>query len=330
MSATETPLVRLLDIDPGLGARLRDDDRAEARELLRLRTAVFEPGPVPLLDPEARGHAVGVFVLSGLLLEETHVDAHPSVRVLGPSDIALPRPPVLESLAIDVRWTASMETRVAILDDRLQQAFAMWPGLALALLDRVADQGARAGLYKAIAQMPRVEDRLEATFWELADRWGRVTLGGIHVPLRLTHDVLARLVGGRRPTISLALGVLTERGAVARRPDGSWLLTAPEPSFSPPGVAPRPASAAWIAPEEAEAPSVAHWAPSARDELAATVRRIRDHHETVARRLQVDRGRFEATRAQSQALRLKATREREARRATGPAIRLRGPAAPSG
>jgi hypothetical protein len=336
MSATDdSPMLRLLDVDPGLGARLRDDDRAEARELLTLRTALIEAGEMPLPDPEAGGHAIGVVVLSGLLLDETQIADHPSIRVLGPGDIALPRPPGSESLAVDVRWTAATDTRVAILDDRLQQPFAMWPGLALALLDRVADQAARAGLHKAIAQMPRVEDRLEATFWDLADRWGRVTPQGIHVPLRLTHDVLARLVGGRRPTISLALGVLTERGTLTRRPDGSWLLTASEPSFVL-GAAPVPVPrAAWIEPDQPHANRAPSWPPpwaaTARAELAATVRRIRDEHEISARRIREDLDRYEATRRRSQALRVTAARSRAARLAAGrPAVSRREPAAPSG
>jgi CRP/FNR family transcriptional regulator, cyclic AMP receptor protein len=329
MSALENPMVRLLDVDPGLGARLRDDDRAEARDLLTLRTQLIEAGDIPTLDPHASGHAIGLVVLSGLLLDQTQIDDHASIRVLGPGDIALPRPPAAESLSVSVRWTAATETRVAVLDDRLQQPFAMWPGLALALVDRIAEQAARAGVHKAIAQMPRVEDRLEATFWELADRWGRVTPGGIHVPLRLTHDVLARLVGGRRPTISLALGVLAERGTLVRRPDGSWLLTASEPSFTH-ETEPPPAHATWIEPDEhALRPMAARpWAPNARAELAATVRRIGDEHHVSARRILEDLQRYEATRQRSQALRLTAARARAARRSRERPITRRTPAAP--
>ena len=50
--------------------------------------------------------------------------------------------------------------------------------------------------------------------WLLAESWGRVTQAGIRLPLGLTHDVLGALVGARRPTVTLALRELTERGAI--------------------------------------------------------------------------------------------------------------------
>jgi hypothetical protein len=44
------------------------------------------------------------------------------------------------------------------------------------------------------------------------------------VRLRLTHELIGQLVGAKRPTVSLALRELDERGTVYRRSDGSWLL----------------------------------------------------------------------------------------------------------
>ncbi|HWH95233.1 MAG TPA: Crp/Fnr family transcriptional regulator [Baekduia sp.] len=315
MSTADETTVRLLDVDPGLGARLRDDDRLEARERLTLRTTIVPAGTSPLQNALMSGHAAGLVVLSGLLLDETQIDDHPSVRVLGPGDLAMPRRAASESLSVEVRWTAATDTCVAVLDDRLQQPFAMWPGLALGFFDRLADQLARADVHKAIAQLPRVEDRLEAMLWDLADRFGRVTPEGIHIPLRLTHDLLARLVGGRRPTISLALGVLAQRGVVVRRADGSWLLTAGQPSFAPArvGAAPR---AGWVEPVMDESQAQAderEVAAMAREELAAIVRRIREQHERSARRLMEDRERYEDTRRRSRRLRLMTARERSAR-----------------
>jgi DNA-binding IclR family transcriptional regulator len=40
--------------------------------------------------------------------------------------------------------------------------------------------------------------------------------------------MLAELVGARRPTVSSAMTDLARRGAVTRRPDGSWLLRSGE------------------------------------------------------------------------------------------------------
>jgi hypothetical protein len=46
------------------------------------------------------------------------------------------------------------------------------------------------------------------------------------VPLNLTHESLGRLIGGRRPTVSLALKELASGGTLTRRPAGSWLVQA--------------------------------------------------------------------------------------------------------
>jgi CRP/FNR family cyclic AMP-dependent transcriptional regulator len=75
-----------------------------------------------------------------------------------------------------------------------------------------------------------VDRRLLALFWHLAERWGRVVPGGVHLPLRLTHRILGQLVGARRPTVSAALTELVSEGEVARRADGTWQLTGRAPS----------------------------------------------------------------------------------------------------
>ena len=50
-----------------------------------------------------------------------------------------------------------------------------------------------------------------------------MTPDGVVVPLQLTHEALGQLVGARRPTVTLALKMLCDRGAI-ERPDRSWLV----------------------------------------------------------------------------------------------------------
>jgi CRP-like cAMP-binding protein len=330
----EPPLVRLLDVEPELAARLREDDRAEARERLRLRRAVLAPG-TQWPSPEApRERAFGVLVLDGLLLEEVEIAGRRAQQLLGEGDVALlTKADASASLDVASRLVAGTQCEVALLDDRLQAPFTFWPGLALGLLERVGRRLARSSAQAAIAQLPRVEDRLEATFWDLADRWGRVTPSGIHIPLQLTHQTLALIVGGRRPTISLALATLAERGIVTRRRDGSWLLVAGRPTLAPNADA--PAAVAPIA-QSAEAlmpPPIATraWMPDTRDELLATARRVAHEHVVAVQRTSTDFARYEQTRRESQALRRRTASERRAREADR-AKRLmppRAPAAPS-
>jgi CRP-like cAMP-binding protein len=113
---------------------------------------------------------------------------------------------------------------LAILDERFAMAARRWPTLAMQLQARLLAQAERQSVQLAIARLPRVEQRVVAVLWTLAERWGRVTSEGYLVPLRLTHESLGQLVGARRPTVSLALTDLIEQGTVVRRPDGTWLL----------------------------------------------------------------------------------------------------------
>jgi CRP-like cAMP-binding protein len=82
----------------------------------------------------------------------------------------------------------------------------------------------------ALSHLNRVDVRLLAFFWHLADRWGRVGPEGVIVPLRLTHRTLAQLVGAQRPSVTTALGALAGEGRVTRRDDGTWLLHGEPPA----------------------------------------------------------------------------------------------------
>jgi hypothetical protein len=82
---------------------------------------------------------------------------------------------------------------------------------------------------QAIGHLTRVDDRLLALLWCLAERWGRVVPDGVLVNLRLPHRTLAGMVGARRPSVTTALGQLIARNAIERRVDGGWILHGPPP-----------------------------------------------------------------------------------------------------
>src|SRR4051794_29172377 len=46
----------------------------------------------------------------------------------------------------------------------------------------------------------RMEERLWLLFWERAERHGTVHTDGVHIGLRLTHEVLSQLAAARRPS----------------------------------------------------------------------------------------------------------------------------------
>jgi DNA-binding transcriptional ArsR family regulator len=60
--------------------------------------------------------------------------------------------------------------------------------------------------------------------WHFADRWGSVRPDGVALRLNVTHAMLASIVAAERPTVTLALGALRERGLVEREKDRAWLL----------------------------------------------------------------------------------------------------------
>jgi hypothetical protein len=127
-------------------------------------------------------------------------------------------------LPVTVRWSVPEAARVAILDDRLLAILRPWPAVGRILLDRAARRELRLSTHRAIAQLPRVDERLLAFFGHLAERWGRVGAAGVIVPMQLTHETLGRLIGARRPTVSLALKDMAGSRLLERRGDGTWLL----------------------------------------------------------------------------------------------------------
>ena len=58
----------------------------------------------------------------------------------------------------------------------------------------------------------------------LAERWGNVTPAGVSFDLPLTHSELGRLVGARRPSITMALAQLAAEGLLTREGRGRWTV----------------------------------------------------------------------------------------------------------
>jgi len=313
----ESPaFVQLLDVEPDLAARLRDDDRTEAAEQLRMRVLDVPAGEW-VVDAGVPLRPLGFMVVSGLLLQEVLLASRSAMQLLGPGDVVLPGCAGGELLDAEVRWSAAVSSRVAILDERILQAcFSQWPGLGLGLVERTGAQLMRSATQAAIAQLPRVDQRLEAMFWDLADRWGHVTPSGIHLPLPLSHEVLARLVGGRRPTITLALKALADRGVVARRPDRSWLLVATRPTLPTSGLIrdapPLPEPAPLTVPALSRP-----WQPDARRDLLDTTSRMHAAHAEQGSRHAANLRRYQEARDHSRRLREAVVSQRD-RRALDP------------
>ncbi len=216
--------VHLLDEDPDLATRLTPDRLAQARARLVVRVVQRSAGAWASLGSHQA--ELGLLVLDGVLVREILLEDTVSAELLGAGDLLRARPADNPSrlLRANARWTVLTPTRVAVLDGSCAASVAAYPEIHAALLDRVAERAERLALTQAISQLNGVDRRVLGVLWHMAERWGRVTAGGVVLPLPLPHRILASLVGARRPTVTTALARLAADGTVDRRADGTWLL----------------------------------------------------------------------------------------------------------
>src|SRR5215217_6244221 len=216
----------LLDLDPDLGALVREEVRDACRRELDVEVHRLPQGPWGAGGEHADAEHAGLLMVEGVIARDVVVSDTVSTELLGPGDIVRPwsvqDAPALLQLVI--RWNALTESRVAVLDRRFGAQLARWPEVNAALIDRVNDRAKRLAITQAISQLNRVDRRLLSLFWHLAERWGRMTGEGVAIPLTLSHRMLGQLVGARRPTVSTAIADLAARDELVRRSDGTWLL----------------------------------------------------------------------------------------------------------
>jgi CRP/FNR family transcriptional regulator, cyclic AMP receptor protein len=114
--------------------------------------------------------------------------------------------------------------RIAILDRAFAARAAPFPEVATAISGRAMRRVRNLAVEMAIVHYPEVRRRLLLVLWHLADRWGQVTPDDVRIPLRLRHQLLADLVGARRPSVTSALTQLTNEGLVRRDQRGLVLV----------------------------------------------------------------------------------------------------------
>lgn len=238
--ARATRAVRLLVAEPELGEGLSAEEFERARQQVLLPAIDAPAGPLDLEElkrrPGIRGELYGFMVLKGTLIVSLHMAARQCGRLVSSGGLVLLDGVVSDSIVTGVDWVVVDESVLACFDERLLEIVLRWPPLMGAILKRAAQYASHALVQQAISQLPKVEDRLLALFWSLADRQGVVRSDGIWLALSATHDTLAHLVGAQRPTVSLGLSRLAENGLVRAQP-GGWLInpaslstfTLPEP-----------------------------------------------------------------------------------------------------
>ncbi len=234
MAGTGFGSISLLQADPDLARGLDARRAREAAERLQAPCLELPRGVWrPELFSAGESPPIGLLVADGVLVREATAGDHHSAELLGPGDLLRAWEDEEAELLLPrvVEWTALSPVRLAVIDRALALRAGAWPEVLAALVDRSLRRAERLAVMAAIAHLTRVDERLLALLWVLAERWGRVVPGGVLVSLRLPHRTLAGMVGARRPSVTTALGQLMARGEIQRRSDGAWVLCGEPPEW---------------------------------------------------------------------------------------------------
>jgi CRP/FNR family transcriptional regulator, cyclic AMP receptor protein len=308
--------VRLLDVDSDIGLYLTAEERSAA-DALTVPCVALDPGPLDVRALLERTVSFGAFVVEGMLASHLRVGEQAGMRILGPGDVVSTDTVPASMLLVDSGCRVVAPSRLAMLGRDVLVGAHRWPRLIAGLHARAAAQIERVAVQLAICQLPRVEDRLLALLWLLAESWGRVTPNGTVLPLGLTHETLGALVGARRPTVTLALGELSDRGAVLRQ-GRTWLLVEPFPVASRGSRAPLAPTVVADDPSPWGGRESTPEAHVVSQEMSATVHRLHEQHLAIEAAIKVGLERTRAARQRSEELRETARFVRELRSPRAP------------
>lgn len=218
-------MIDLFAADAEFAGAIPQDEAELAERVLTVPRIDASVGPFDVPARESWHAPVTALVLvRGAIARHVDVADRVATQFHGPGDLVHPWSSDGEGVPCRTRWSVHDTAVLAVLDRRFALAMGRWPALATLLSDRLAEQASRASVHTAIAQLPRVEQRVLAIPWQLAERFGHVGPDGVSVPLRLTHALIGECVGAWRPTVTLALGALCDEGLISRRDDGAWVL----------------------------------------------------------------------------------------------------------
>lgn len=225
----------LLRVDPDLGNELERDELAQAQRVL---VQVFEapPGPWrPRGEMAAGAGDLGLLVADGLLMRGVMIGATRCTELLGQGDVL--RPWTMDasehsSVPVSADWRiVDHPAQFAVIDRSVGRRLGRWPQITAELFDRTIRRARWLSFQLAVCHTQGIETRLLMVLWHFADRWGRVTPDGVVVDLRLSHRTLGQIVGARRPTVTSALGRLSQSGRISTTKDGRWLLLGDPPEL---------------------------------------------------------------------------------------------------
>ncbi len=224
--------IRIFVEDPELAVGLDAEALAVAEQITAPVLRVPQGGWDFKADPTRLSSHLGLLVVEGLLLREVLIGEVACAELLGFGDVMRPWTGASgeqASIQAEARWEALEDVRLAVLDPRFAIQIARWPQVSASIIDRALIRARWLSFHLAVCHVVGIEKRLIILFWHLADRWGKVTMEGVRIALPLSHGMIAKLVGSRRPTVTTAMGKLRDEGRILRTDDDAWVLCGEPP-----------------------------------------------------------------------------------------------------
>jgi hypothetical protein len=222
--------IHILEADPDIGARLPAAALADANQAAVAAVVEIERGPWVGMPSSVDPGAIGFLVLEGIIALSVEVAGRTNVELVGPGDIIRPWTEGPEAtLPQRMRWNVIVPVRLAWLDREFALRTGRWPEIGAALMQRLVQRANHLLFQRALAAIPRVDERLLLLLWDFADRFGRVRADGVHLPLPMSHSLLAGLVAAQRPSVTTALGKLRRAGSIEQVQGVGWLLRGDAP-----------------------------------------------------------------------------------------------------
>jgi hypothetical protein len=211
----------LLLLDPSLGRGLSRAQRAHAKRELIARTTLLRPG-----DSAAELFRTGLFgalVVEGALVRRVWTDRGRSLEVLAKGDLL--RPWQEDSgWVVESRIEPLVESRIAVIDRFASDSLCRYPPVIEALVERVFRRVRGMATQAAFDSRAGMDQRVLFSMWHLADRCGERGETGMRIPLPLTHQMIADLLGAQRTSVSAAISRLSAEGLMSRTDGRGWIL----------------------------------------------------------------------------------------------------------
>jgi CRP/FNR family transcriptional regulator, cyclic AMP receptor protein len=192
-----------------------------------VQTQLLAPGDWhPPAASGAGSNWLGLLVLDGFLSLESGYGPESALEIVGPGDLLRPWDEDLEYPlpAIAHQWRALTPTTIALLDDEFAARIAAWPALTSEIFARAGRRARWLTARLAVSQQIHIRDRILCLFSRLAIRWGTTVADGAIVPIPVTHEQIAGLIGAQRPSVTIAAGELSSEGLLTRLADRTWQI----------------------------------------------------------------------------------------------------------